>query len=100
MKNAKIIPEECVPKHKLLVVDLIMKGIVKRKSKYTLRLRVWKLKDQTCRKQFAAKVREGAAVGMKDLSVNGKRNAMKTVLNEAAEKVVGWTKGKPKHKET
>ena len=41
-------------------------------------------------------MREGAAaIGMKDLSLTGKWNTMKNVLNGAAENVVDWAKGKP-----
>ena len=41
--------EECVPKHKLLVMDMWFKAIKRRRRKFEPRVRVWKLKeDKTC----------------------------------------------------
>jgi len=35
--------EECVPKHKLLVMDMWFKAIKRRRRKFEPRVRVWKL---------------------------------------------------------
>ena len=55
VRNAKIIAgEECVYKHKLLVIDFSMQGgLRKNKRTYIPRLRTWKLADGACKEEFA-----------------------------------------------
>ena len=50
IRNVKVITsEECVPKHKLLVMDMWFKATKRRCRKFEPRVRVWKLKEeQTC----------------------------------------------------
>jgi len=50
VRNAKIISsEECVPKHKLLVMDMWFKATKSWRRKSEPRVRVWKLKEEkTC----------------------------------------------------
>ena len=101
MRNAKIIcGEECVPKHQLLVVDLKLKDVKKSKIKFTPKLKVWQLSTQPYKHQFAERVRERKGEVRKDSNVNDKWIQIKTVMRETAEDVVGWTKGRPRHKET
>ena len=45
--NVKVITsEECVRKHKLLVMDMWFKATKRRRTKFEPRLRVWKLKEE------------------------------------------------------
>ena len=47
IRNVKVITsEECVPKHKLLVMDMRFKAIKRRRRKFEPRVRVWKLKEE------------------------------------------------------
>jgi len=50
IQNVKVITtEECVPKHKLLVMDMWFKATKRRRRKFEPRVRVWKLKEEkTC----------------------------------------------------
>ena len=44
IRNVKVITsEECVPKHKLLVMDMWFKATIRRRRKFEPRVRVWKL---------------------------------------------------------
>ena len=46
--NVRVIPnEECVPKHKLLVMDMPFSTTKRRHKKFEPRVRVWKLKAGT-----------------------------------------------------
>jgi len=47
VRNVKVIPnEECVPKHKLLVIDMQFSMRKRRRKKFEPRVRVWKLKEE------------------------------------------------------
>ena len=47
IRNVKVITsEECVPKHKLLVMDMRFKATKRRHRKFEPRVRVWKLKEE------------------------------------------------------
>jgi len=48
--NVKVIPnEECVPKHKLLVMDMWFNATIRGHKKFEPRVHVWKLKEEkTC----------------------------------------------------
>ena len=47
IRNVKVITsEECVPKHKLLVMDMWFKATKRRCRKFEPRVRVWKLKEE------------------------------------------------------
>ena len=47
VRNVKVIPnEECVPKHKLLVMDMQFSSRKRRRKKFEPRVRVWKLKEE------------------------------------------------------
>ena len=50
IRNVKVITsEECVPEHKLLVMDMRFKATKRRRRKFEPRVRVWKLKEEkTC----------------------------------------------------
>ena len=47
VRNVKVISsEECVPKHKLLVMDMWFKATKSWRRKFVPRVRVWKLKEE------------------------------------------------------
>ena len=47
IRNVKVITsEECVPKHKLLVMDMRFKATKRQHRKFEPRVRVWKLKEE------------------------------------------------------
>ena len=50
IRNVTVITsEECVPKHKLLVMDMRFKAAKRRRRKFEPRVRVWKFKEEkTC----------------------------------------------------
>ena len=101
LKDAKIIcGEECVKQHQLLVVDLMLKYKERRKVKFVPKLKVWLLKEAKYRERFAAEVKDDVGLVREVESVNDKRRVMKDCWKSAAEKVIGWTKGKPRHRET
>ena len=58
--NVKVIilsNEECTSQHKLLVCDLALIFREKRKPSFTLKLRVWKLRDPAVKREFLTVVR-------------------------------------------
>ena len=59
VRNVEVIPnEECVPKHKLLVMDMRLNTTKRRHKKFEPRVRVWKLKEkQTC-EEYKSMVRD------------------------------------------
>ena len=55
--NVKIITsEECVPKHKLLVMDMRFKATKRRRRKFEPRVRVCKLKEEKTCEEFRCMV--------------------------------------------
>ena len=101
LKDAKMINgEECVLKHKLLVVDLIIKDKESRKDKFVPKLKVWLLRENKYKEKFAERMREKDFTLDEAENVNGKWLRMKKQWKDIAEEVVGWTKGKSRHRET
>ena len=57
IRNVKVITsEECVPKHKLLVMDMRFKATKRRRRKFEPRVRVWKLKEEKTCEEFRCMV--------------------------------------------
>ena len=57
--NVKVITsEECVPKHKLSVMDMWFKATKRRHRKFEPRVRVWKLKEEMTCEEFRCMVRD------------------------------------------
>ncbi|XP_065312585.1 craniofacial development protein 2-like [Gordionus sp. m RMFG-2023] len=101
VKNMKVIPgEECINQHRLVVGDLTLKGARVTKGKFVPRLKVWKLKEESARRQFnmALAIREAEVAQVS--RVYGKWEAMKKAWVMTTEEVCGWTKRLPRHKET
>jgi len=102
VRNVKVISsEECVTKHKLLVMDMWFKATKSWHRKFEPRERVWKLKDEkTCeeyRSMVGDKVEEAK---WKGLCVNDHWQQMKGITTESARDICGMTKGPCRHKET
>jgi len=59
VRNVKVISsEECVPKHKLLVMDMWFKATKSRRRKFEPRVCVWKLKEEKTCEEYACMVRD------------------------------------------
>jgi len=59
VRNVKVISsEECVPKHKLLVMDMWFKARESWHRKFEPRDRVWKLKEEKTCEEYACMVRD------------------------------------------
>jgi len=57
--NVMVIPnEECVPKHKLLVMDMRFNTTKRRHKKLEPRMRVWKLKEEQTCEEYKSMVRD------------------------------------------
>ena len=59
VRNVKAIPnEECVPKHKLLVMDMRFNTTKRRHKRFKPRVRVWKLKEEQTCEEYKSVVRD------------------------------------------
>ena len=100
IRNVKVTSEECVPKHKLLVMDMWFKATKRRRRKFEPRVRVWKLKEKKTCEEFKCMVGDKVEeVKWKGLSVNDHWQQMKDMM-ETAQDICGMTKGPRRHKET
>jgi len=63
VRNVRVIPnEKCVPKHKLLVMDMHFSTRKRRHKKFEPRVRVWKLKEEkTVRWQLLSSTNDNSA---------------------------------------
>ena len=99
VRNVKVISsEECVPKHKLLVMDMWFKATKSWHRKFEPRVHVWKLKEEKtceeCRCMVGDKAEEAK---WKGLSVNDHWQQMKDIMMESAQNICGITKGPCRH---
>jgi exonuclease III len=100
VKDIKVMEEECIQQHRLLVCVLDVKGkSKKRKEKPISRCRVWKLKDEKVHDQFLDDF-QSILAGKKVEGVEQIWNVLKNGLLETANRVCGRTKGRPKQRET
>jgi len=59
VRNVKNIPnEECISKHKLLVMNMRFNTTKKRHKKFEPRVRVWKLKEEQTCEEYKSMVRD------------------------------------------
>ena len=59
VRNVKVIPnEDCVPKHKLLVMDMRFNRTKRWRKKFEPRVRVWKLKEEKTCEKYQSMVRD------------------------------------------
>jgi len=95
--NVKVIPnEECVPKHKLLVMDMRFTTTKRRHKKFEPRVHVWKLKEeQTCDcEEYKSMVRDKVEEEQwQHLDVNEHWHKMKKIMMETAQHM--WNVKRP-----
>ena len=67
VRNVKVIisSEECVPKHKLLVMDMWFKARKSWRRKFEPSVRVWKLKEEKTCEEYACMVRDKVSCSSK-----------------------------------
>ena len=102
VRNVKVIPyEECVPKHKLLVMDMQFSTRKRRRKKFEPRVRVWKLKEEKTCEEYQSMVKDKVAEAeWKCTDVNEHWQQMKNIMMDAAQVTCGLSKGPCRHKET
>jgi len=100
--NVKVITsEECIPKCKLLVMDMWFKTTKKQRRKLEPRVRVWKLKEKKTCEEFRFMVgNKVEEVKWKGLGVSDHWQQMKDIIMETAQDICGSTKGLHRHNET
>jgi len=101
-RNSKVIStQKCVPKHKLLVMDMWLKqekvGVGSSSQEC---VRVWKLKEEKTCQEYRCVVRHKVEEATwKGLGVNDRWQQMKGIMMEIAQDICGMTKGPGRHKE-
>jgi len=99
VRNIEVISsEECVPKHKLSVMDMWFKATKSYHRKFEPRVHVWKLKaEKTCeeyRCMVGDKVEEAEWKGLEHWQL------MKSIMMETAQDICGMSNAPHRHKET
>jgi len=97
VRNVKVISsEECLPKHKLLVMDMLFKATKTWHRKFEPRVRVWKLKEEKTCEEYRSMVRDKVEeANWKGLCVNDHWQQMKGIMMESAQDICGMTKDHP-----
>jgi len=87
VRNVKVISsEECVPKHKLLVMDMWFKATKSWRRKFEPTVRVWKLKEEkTCEEYRCIVGDKVEEAKWKGLGVNDHWQQMKGIMMETAQ---------------
>jgi len=81
--------EECVPKHKLLVMDMWFKARKSWRRKFEPRVRVWKLNEEKTCEEYICMVRDRVEEATwKGLGVNDHWQQMKGLMMETAQEYV------------
>jgi len=102
VRNVKVIPnKECVPKHKLSVMDMRFNRTKRWRKKFAPRVRVWKLKEQKTCEEHQSMVRDKVEEAKwKYSDINKHWQQMTNLMMETAKDVFGMSKGPCRHKET
>ena len=102
LKDVKVIPSEvCAPQHKLLVGILRLNAtVVRKRSRYTPRIKVWRLKDTEVQKKYLRSVFSGAKSRTTGDNVDSRWSGLKSCLIDAAGEACGYSKGPPRHTRT
>ena len=89
VRNVKVISsEECVPKHKLLVMDMWFKATKSWHRKFEPIVRVWKLKEEKTCEEYRCMVGDKVEeVNWKGLCVNDHWQQMKGIMMETAQDI-------------
>ena len=98
----KVIPnEECMSKHKLLVMDMRFNTTKWWYKTFEPRVRVWKLKEEQTCEEYKSMVRDMVEEEeWKHLDVNEHWHKMKKIMMETAQHIFRMSKGPCRHKET
>ena len=102
VRDVRVVHEECIKQHKLLICVLDLKEkLVRSKVKFMKRCKVWKLKEAETEGIFRQRVQARVAMQVdKPRDAEGVWKDLKEcILNEAVS-VRGETKGISRHKET
>jgi len=94
VRNVKVISsQKCVPKHKLLVMDMWFKATKSWRRKFVPRVRVWKLKEEKTCEEYRCIVEDKVEEAKwKGLGVSDHWQQMKGVMVETAQDICGMTK--------
>jgi len=100
--NVKVIPnEECVPKHKLLVMGMHFHTTKSWHKTFKPRVCVWKLKEEEICEQYNGMVRyKVEEAEWKYHDVNEHWQQVKNIMMETAQDICGLSKGQYRHNET
>jgi len=102
VRNVKVISsQKCVPKHKLLVMDMWFKARKSWRRKFKPRVHVWKLKEEKTCEEYRWMVRDKVEEATwKGLGVNDHWQQMKGLMMETAQDICGMREGPCRHYET
>ena len=102
VRDVKVVHEECITQHKLLICVLDLKEkLVRSKVKFMKRCKVWKLKEAETESIFRQKVQARVAMSVgKPRDAEGVWKDLKECMLSEAIGVCGETKGISRHKET
>jgi len=102
VRNVKVIPnEECIPKHKLLVMDTPFNTTKRWHKKLEPRMHVWKLKEEKTSEEYHSMVKDNVAEAeWKYFDVNEYLQQMKNIMMDTAQVTCGLSKGPCRDKET
>ena len=102
VRDVKVVHEECITQHKLLICVLDLKEkLVRSKVKFVKRCKVWKLKEAETESIFRQRVQARVAMSVgKPRDAEGVWKEMKECMLSEAISVCGETKGISRHKET
>ena len=94
--DVKVIPgEECVPKHRLVVCDMVVRIPATKKRKFTPRLRTWKLRDPSVASRFREVFHSKATsstLNHPGCAVEDSWSYFKALILETAEEVCGFSR--------
>jgi len=101
-RNVKVIPnEECVPNHKLLVMDTLFNTTKRWRKTFAPRVRVWKLKEEKTCEEYQSMVKDKVAEAeCKYFDVNEHWQQMKNIMMYTAQVTCELSKGPCSRKET
>ena len=100
VRNVKVIPnEECLPKHKLLVMNMQFSTRKRWHKKFETRVHVWKLKEEKTCQEYQNMVKDKVAEAeWKYSDVNEHWQQMKNIMMDTAQVTCGLSKGPCRHK--
>ncbi|MBV8233323.1 MAG: hypothetical protein JO329_25390 [Planctomycetaceae bacterium] len=99
IKNVKVINgEECIPQHKLIVVDFNVDFRRHRKVIQKEKIRYWKLNDVNYRNSFEAKLEKDKELIDRTVGVEEKWKTMRDTWMEAAKEVCGVARSNRVHR--